>query len=200
MCAIAERVENTAKISRAITLGYEIRRHFVDGCVSAHAAVKPDRALARLVSPGIVTFRGHLNLTHQDIKTGAVAACSFSISLDWPARSPALRCEEKWIRGRTRSETRPSWHINADDSFCYVLDAEWADSILSVRQDYGWDAAVVVAGYYCVNNAKWLLYRHLEGYRRKLVEWPKDWPQWPHYGAGLQAYLAERAYRRKSKQ
>jgi len=191
MCLI-ERLDAAATISEAFTLGQEIHGHFVDGNVSFHPTIKPNRAVRRLASNGVATVWGQLNLSHQDIATRVNASCSLCIPSNWMERSPALRCLEIWIRGRERRDTRPEWHINDDDSFCYVLDAEWKELLDSVRSEHGPEAAMTAAAYYCINNVRWLLFRHLEGYRRKLRKWPREWPQWAHYAAGLQDYLAQR--------
>lgn len=69
-----------------------------------------------------------------------------------------------------------------------MLDDQWLDAIADETKRHGEQAAMEFAAFYATNSARWLLYHHLEGYRRKLMTWPPDWPQWPHFDAGKLAY------------
>ena len=69
-----------------------------------------------------------------------------------------------------------------------MLNNQWADAIAEEEDKHGEEAAMEFAAYYAVNSARWLLYHHLEGYRRKLLKWPSDWPQWPHFALGKMVY------------
>jgi len=64
---------------------------------------------------------------------------------------------------------RANWHVNDDDSLCYALDPEWEDCLTDIRSKNP-DLFIRSAAFYSVNSARWLLYRHLEGYRRNLED------------------------------
>jgi hypothetical protein len=68
------------------------------------------------------------------------------------------------------------------------LNEEWFNQLQEIEVHRGFGPALVAAAFMAVNNARWLLYRHLEGYRRKQREWPPDWPQWAHAEAGSIQY------------
>jgi hypothetical protein len=90
-----------------------------------------------------------------------------------------LRCAATWIR-KPGGLLTADWHVNSDDSLCYVLDREWADQVSAIEEESNTEAAIAAAAFITINNARWLLYRHFQGYRRKLKKWPAEWPQWEH--------------------
>ena len=187
-------IDGAGRTSEAITLANEIATHFIESTLSIH----PDGAIplgaTKIVSSGIATVRGKLNLSHQETESKVIVDCSFCVPLHWLRTAPALRCSARWIRRPNDRELRANWHINDDDSLCYVLNLEWKDCLADIHAKHP-DLTVQCAAFYCVNNARWLLYRHLEGYRRRLKDWPpKEWPCWPHSVAGLRAYLAQRRH------
>lgn len=187
------RIESAATNSEAIHLTQEIATHFVASEVAIHS---PPALLHRGVfslSTGGATVSGTLNLTHSDGSTTVAANCSIRVYPAWRKRAPVLRCSDKWVRGRERSETNPSWHVNSDGTLCYMLDDEWADVLAEVEDLHGLSATLATAAGYAINSARWLLYRHLQGYRRKLVSWDPQWPQWPHYADGVWAYRREKS-------
>lgn len=182
-------------MSEAITFGTRLQSHLLGGKLAIHPHLAEGTSIPRLVSTGILTVHGLLNLSHQGVETDAAAYCRFTIRLAWRTQSPALRCSERWLR-RPGGRLTADWHINSDDSLCYVLDLEWADQIAAIKMQHDADGAMCAAAFIAVNNARWLLYRHLEGYRRKLIEWPDEWPQWEHGIDGLRDYLRQRSLRR----
>jgi hypothetical protein len=183
------------EISEAITLAREVATHFIDHAISIHPMRQSLSGISNIVSAGVATIRGNLNLSHQDVETGAVASCSFCFPAMWRRWSPALRCSATWIRRPTDLNLRANWHVNSDESLCYVLDAEWRDCLADIEAKHGNELTIDAAAFYCVNNARWLLFRHLEGYRRKLNDWPRDWPEWSHNLAGLHQYASRKSRR-----
>ena len=184
----SEKLDDAEKTSEAIALANEIATHFVASRLSIH----PDTAVPpggkKIISFGIATVRGKLNLSHQNIESKVAADCSLCVPLCWLLNAPALRCTANWIRRPIDPLLRANWHVNDDDSLCYVLDPEWKDCLTDIRSK---NPVLIIrsAAFYCVNSARWLLYRHLEGYRRNLKDWPiKEWPCWPHSVGGLRAY------------
>lgn len=188
--SVLDRIDDVARTSEAISLATEIATHFLESTVSVHADSIILDGLAKIVSRGVVTVRGKLNLSHQNIDTNVVVRCSFCVPSDWRRAAPALRCTEVWTRRPKEPRLRADWHVNDDESLCYVLNAEWRDCLADIDAKHGSELTTESAAFYCVNNARWLLYRHVEGYRRKLIDWPKEWPYWPHYTAGLVEYAA----------
>jgi len=168
-------------------LALETLAHFANGKLSIHPQFGVSVGLPLITSPGVTSIRGALNLSHHTIKTKATAACTFFFSGDWRIAPPHLRCTEKWIR-RSGGNGNPDWHINSDNTFCYVLAPQWADQIKAVEAEHGTKKAITVAAFHAVNNARWLLFHHLLGYRNKLPCWPKDWPQWSHCYQGILEY------------
>jgi hypothetical protein len=181
-------------MAEAISFGTRLQKHLRAGQIAIHPHLAAETNLPRLASAGVLTIHGHLNLSHQDTKTAAEAYCRFTVQLDWREQCPALRCTEKWIR-RPGGRLTADWHVNSDDSLCYILNPEWADQLASIERDNDTDAAITAAAFIAINNARWLLYRHLEGYRRKLIGWPAEWPQWEHGLDGLRDYARERRAR-----
>lgn len=186
---------DTWAMSEAITFGTRLQSHLIHGKLAIHPHLARGTGLPRLASAGVLTVHGSLNLSHQDIETAAESYCRFTVGLSWRRESPTLRCSEKWLR-RPGGRLTADWHINSDNSLCYVLDWEWADQLAAIEHQHGSERALFAAAFIAVNNARWLLYRHLEGYRRKLVDWPAEWPQWGHGLEGLQDYVRERNRRR----
>jgi len=189
--SILETIDRAGKISEAITLADAIGAHFPVRSLSIHTGCNVS-GTSKVLSTGIATVRGKLNLSHQNIVTTATADCSLCVPLDWPQTPPALRCTASWIRRPDDPTVRADWHVNQDNSLCYVLDREWYDCLADIQPKKP-HLIIQCAAFYCVNNARWLLYRHLEGYRRRLKHWPaKEWICWSHSIAGLRAYLAQR--------
>jgi len=192
----SDRINDASKTSEAITLANEIATHFVAKTVSIHPDAVVPPGGKKIVSPGVATVRGTLNLSHQNIVSKVLTHCSFCVSLNWLRTAPAFRCAASWIRRPVDPLLRANWHVNDDNSLCYVLDPEWEDCLTDTRAKNS-DLIIRSAAFYCVNSARWLLYRHLEGYRRNLRDWPiKEWPCWPHSIGGLRAYRAHRKSRR----
>jgi hypothetical protein len=178
-------------MAELIGVGEQLRSQFVDGEIALH----PDQAVlapSTLISPGVLTVHGRLNLSHDGIRTSLNAHCRFTFSTEWRTQNPALRCGCRWVRLRHASKRlRADWHVYSDESLCYILPDEWADKLAEVEVHSGSAAAMATAAFLAANNARWLLYRHFEGYRRRLVEWPPDWPQWAHGDAGVFDYRRE---------
>jgi hypothetical protein len=193
------RIEIAATNSEAINLTQEIATYFVASEVQIHTPPALPRRGDFSFPIGGATVTGTLNLTHSDGSTTVAAHCSIRVSPAWRKKAPILRCSDKWIRGRERSEPNPSWHVNSDGTLCYMLDNEWADVLAEVEELHGVSAALATAAGYAINSVRWLLYRHLQGYRRKLVSWDPQWPQWPHYADGIWAYHREKLRNRKRK-
>lgn len=193
---VVNQIEGIASASEAINIAHEVAAHFVNATVSVHTDSTLTSGTCKIISRGVATVRGKLNLSHQNIETNAVADCSFCIARNWRRTPPALRCTASWIRHPEDSQLRADWHINTDESLCYVLGAEWQDCLADIEAKHGLDLMMHAAAFYCVNSARWLLYRHLQGYRRKLKRWAKEWPYWPHYEAGLAEYTARKRLNR----
>jgi quinol monooxygenase YgiN len=177
-------------IGEATSLGKGIQSFFRAGQFAFHPHLAGETGLRLLASAGVLTIHGPLNLSHEGIETSIEAYCRITVRAAWRRQSPALRCVEKWIR-RPGGSLTADWHVNSDESLCYVLDREWADQIKAIEDQYNAEAAIAAAAFITINNARWLLYRHLEGYRRKLRRWPPDWPQWDHGFRGLMAYVRQ---------
>ena len=174
-------------MGESIKLALEVLSHFDSGAISIHPGLGTKVILNQTTSPGVTSVRGILNLSYDVIETKATVACAFFFPADWRIKPPHLRCTKKWLR--TSSITgNQDWHVNGDNTLCYVLGPQWADQIASIEQNNGADIALAVAAFHAVNNARWLLYHHFLGYRRKMTEWPDEWPQWPHFESGLAAY------------
>jgi hypothetical protein len=189
-----DRIDVIASTSEAINVAYEVAAHFANATISVHTDSVLTIGTDKIVSRGVATVRGKLNLSHQNIETNVVADCSLCVLCDWRRTAPALRCGARWIRRPEDSLLRADWHINSDESLCYVLDAEWRDCLADIEAKHGPDFTINAAALYCVNSARWLLYRHLQAYRRKLKKWPKEWPQWPHYEAGVIEYIRQKRF------
>lgn len=142
-------------------------------------------------SPNLVSVRGILNLSHQTTITKAVANCTFFVSDDWRKVAPLLQCSEPWIC-RPGGTLTTNWHIRTDGLLCYVLDAEWEDALRNLSKKTNGQYIGRVAAFYAINNARWLLYHHLLGYRDNLTDWPPDWPQRSHSTEGIIEYMRER--------
>lgn len=192
----SSNVDDVANGSEAIALANEIATHFNESTLSIHSDLTVPAGGRKIISRGIATVRGALNLTHQNIETKVAVRCSFCVPVRWYENAPALRCTERWIRRPSDPLLRANWHVNDDDSLCYVLDPEWRDCLADIRAKNP-ELVIRSAAFYCVNSARWLVYRHLEGYRRNLKDWPsEEWPSWPHSIGGLRAYRAQKRYRR----
>src|SRR4051812_17875835 len=91
-------IDDVARTSEAITLANEIATHFIESTLSIHLNGAVPLGAAKIVSSGIATVRGQLSLSHQEIESKVIAACSFCVPLDWLRTAPALRCSARWIR------------------------------------------------------------------------------------------------------
>ncbi len=181
------------KTAEAIQLATRMRRHLAKAKLAVHPDLEVTCSLRRLMSSGVVTIHGELNLSHQNIRTKVTAYCRFTLHPDWRNSPPAMRCTEQWIR-RPGGRISANWHVNSDDSLCYVLADEWSDQVHQSESRHSTEAAIGTAAFIAANNGRWLLYRHLVGYREKLHDWPDDWPQWPHAEAGVRAYHHQRQW------
>jgi hypothetical protein len=132
---------------------------------------------------------GILNLSHDNISTPALARCKFKIGSSWVAAPPRVKCLEPWVR------LEADWHagigINCDE-ICYVLDEEWRDAVSKVYTEQGIASAARYAAEFCLQNVKWLLYRHYIGFVAKTKSWPKDWPGRPHGDEAYKQYRLEK--------
>jgi hypothetical protein len=190
--SVLDQIDDVGKTSEAITFAQGVARHFLNNTLSIHSLENVTPGTSKIVSSGVATVRGRLNLSHQNIETKIIGNCSFCFLPNWRRSAPALRCNASWVRRPKDLKLRADWHINADESLCYVLDTEWEDCLADIEAKHGVGLTIESAAFYCVNSARWLLYRHLEGYRRKLIGWPREWPYWPHYLAGLAEYAARK--------
>lgn len=180
-------------MSEAVKLGQVMLSHFDKGSISVHPEFGSEVIFPHVTSPGVASIHGTLNLSHHETQTKATAKCSYFIPENWRTTPPHLRCREKWTRTSERGGN-PSWHINSDQTLCYVIAPQWADQIKEVESTRGTENAITVAAFHAINNSRWLLYHHLLGYRRNFDKWPAEWPEWPHYMEGIKAY--ERDVRR----
>lgn len=175
--------------SHVVPFANLLASHLSEGTVSIHrnSFVKP--SLRPFTSQGLACVSGLLNLSYDNNHTSVNARCTFAIGANWHALRPALRCAETCVRGSNADGTIDiDWHRYNDGSFCYMLNDQWCDSIQSEFHENGKVAAQEFAAFYAVNNARWLLYHHLEGYRRKLPTWDDAWPQWQHGAEGRKEY------------
>lgn len=133
-------------------------------------------------------LEGGLALGSEANPTNVTAQCRFEFYENWRRCPPTLWCDEKWIR-RPGGHLTTNWHILGEGNFCYVLRPEWIETLVSIENQHGNEAALVASAHYILNNTRYLLYHHLLGYRYKLNDWLKEWPDYPHGPeAALKAY------------
>jgi len=138
--------------------------------------------------------KGRLRLGTDANPTNTTALCRFVFREEWRRWPPQLWSDERWIR-RPGGVLTINWHIFPEGNLCYVLVPQWRETLAAIEAEHGTKAALVSAMHYILNNARYLLFHHLLGYRRKLADWPEEWPQYPHSReAAFKAY--EKAKRR----
>ena len=165
-------------LSAAMALANSLRR-----ALAAPARFVIEEARCRIV------VEGRLNLSHEEIATRTGALCTFVVPLTWRKLPPQVWCREPWrkpplVAGAANAE----WHVNRDGSLCWELPEHWADGIAGANATGERGSAVRLGTEWCLNSVRWLLYRHLEAFRRGLEHWDPAWPQWAHYGAGQREY------------
>lgn len=182
---VALQLAQLSAMSDALTLAFAVRR----------TLSKP--AIFRVAEDGrTITVEGRLNLSHEGITTRAAALCTFVIPVAWKKKLPSVWCRERWRR-EPLSDGIPDadWHVFGDGSLCYELPHRWQDKIPEAERVGGTPAALALAEDWMLNSVRWLLYRHLEAFRRKLARWDNErWPAWGH------GYDGPREYRKVRKQ
>src|SRR5687768_2356224 len=99
-------------LTEVIRLGFSLRRYFENSKFALHPELEFARVLNGLMSAGVATVHGRLNLSHQEISSSVSVQCRFTIKRNWRARPPALRCTEPWLR-RQGGTLNTDWHIFA---------------------------------------------------------------------------------------
>jgi hypothetical protein len=148
---------------------------------------------------------GHLfgplppDMRHRDLPLGekglrleGEAKCSVMVTDKWRTEPPKARCLSRWSQELQRMKNRTEWHFNADGSLCYVLDAEWTDTLAGSEQT-SVDEIAEVAAFFLTRNLRYLLSRQLVAYRNGFARWPAEWEQWRHGLLGRQAYQNQKA-------
>lgn len=176
---LSDKLWEAFQLAESIELAQKTLSYFVNGSFAIHPELGFNIILPMHTSPGVTSIRGVLNLSHHTTQTKATAECTFFFPAGWRYAPPHLRCTEKWIR-TSSSHGKVDWHIYPDNTLCYVIAPQWTDQIKAVETRYGTRSAIHAAAFHAINNARWLLYHHLLGYRQRLTDWPKDWPQWSH--------------------
>jgi len=129
--------------------------------------------------PNTSYLEGVLNLSHGGIQIDQCADLKISIPHDWIDTLPRIICTSPWTMWRPGGN--PDWHIYGDRSLCWVLDTEWTFNLNRFFSKFSADATVEVAGYWCLNNVRWLLWRHYLSFTMGESNWKKhDWDAWPH--------------------
>ena len=142
-----------------------------------------------------ITVEGRLNLSHEEIITRTAALCTFVVPMAWRRIQPLVWCRERWRKlplpgGGCNAE----WHVLGQGNLCYELQHRWQDKISAAELAGGSGAAVELAGDWVLNSVRWLLYRHLEAFRRDLPRWENaQWPAWRHYERGPRQYRQMKA-------
>ena len=139
----------------------------------------------------VALVNGDLSLGEKGLRLEAEAKCSIMITDSWRTAPPTVRCLSGWSQELQRTKHRTEWHFNADGSLCYVLDAEWADTLVGSEQT-SVDEIPKVAAFFLTRNLRYLLSRQLVAYRNGFAQWPVEWEQWPHGFLGKQAYQNEK--------
>ncbi len=177
--------------TEVIRLGFSLQKYFADSKLAVHPELEFAKGLNGLMSPGVATVHGSLNLSHHEIVSSVSVQCRFTIKRNWRASPPTLRCTEPWLR-RQGGRLTTDWHIFDDGALCYTFPIQWLEQLAAIESKYGTEAATASAGFVAINSSRWLLYRHLQGYREQLVDWPVEWPQWPHHELAIQEYRRSR--------
>jgi hypothetical protein len=166
-------------------------------------AIKPNLKEGALMSCAAfarqATVVGDVNLSHGNLKTKVCANIRIVINCNWRKREPTVYSAPSWLNRQPGK--LEEWHIYHNYSLCWVLPQEWSDTIANWDNNPSLSKEDVVgmsAGY-LLNNVRYLLFRHYEGTRRKLVDWPTEWDAWPHGKGGERAYIRqkEKTERRK---
>ena len=139
------------------------------------------------VRGAVLLVNGELSLGENGVRLEAEAKCSIMVTDSWRTKPPKVRCLSRWSQELQRMKHRTEWHFNADGTLCYVLDAEWADTLLGPGQT-AVDEIADIASFFFTRNLRYLLSRQLVAYRNGLARWPAEWEQWPHGLLGRQAY------------
>ena len=173
------QLAQTSAMSDALALAFSIRQ-----ALSGPASLFVEEDGTR------ITVEGRLNLSHEEIVTRAKALCTFIVPLAWRQIHPLVWCREPWRKlplpgGVCNAE----WHVLGQGNLCYELQHRWQDEISAATLAGGSDAAVELAGDWVLNSVRWLLYRHLEAFRRNLSHWDSQWLAWRHYERGPRQYL-----------
>lgn len=127
-------------------------------------------------------LKGQLSLMPES-KTKA--DCVVVFGHNWMEEPPIISCHAKWVR-----QVR-DWHANAKGELCYVLKAQWAKRLKEIASRHDINGTVAYASGYLVRNTRWLLQRHLEGYRQNIKKW--KWAGWANESAGTIEFLEEEA-------
>lgn len=126
---------------------------------------------------------GLLDLSHDDIRTATKARCIFGIRHDWVNTMPVVCCLEPWVKkGIT------DWHVYTNGGLCFELALRWKNEVDRAVQEHGIMYGAAFAATWCLNNTRWLLYRHRYAYENNINEWPKEWPCWRHGKDGERDY------------
>lgn len=171
---IGAEIERSLRQSDLLSLATRLNAE-LDGC----HGIDLDRAANWAVVSGM------LNLSHDEIKTPKIARCEFRLAPDWQSQLPVVRCRESWVRNDW------NWHAGNGGTLCYILDDQWRDLVSEIANCEGIAAAGHFAACLCSRNVRWLLYRHYIASVTKMIEWPKDWPAWPHGEIARRDYLRE---------
>src|SRR5208282_1723003 len=126
---------------------------------------------------------GFLNLSHDEIRTTKRAHCRFLLSPKWHTALPVVHCRESWMRNDW------NWHAGFGGELCYILGDQWRDLVGTVAAQEGDFATALYASSLCLRNVRWLIYRHYIGNIARIIQWPKEWPAWPHGDAAHSEYL-----------
>ncbi len=185
---LALKLARTSAMSDALTLASAVRRAF--------------SGPARFLVAGDgepITVEGRLNLSHEEIVTRTTALCSFVIPMTWRQTQPLVWCRESWRKlALPGGIDNAEWHVLGNGSLCYELPHRWRDEVAATKLAHGTPTAIALAEDWMLNSVRWLLYRHLEAFRRNLTRWDSErWPAWGHYHHGPREYflMKERARR-----
>lgn len=175
-------------MSDALTLASAVRR----------ALSPPVRFLVAGDRDPIV--EGRLNLSHEEIITKTTALCTFVIPVTWRQGQPFVWCREPWRKlALPGGITNADWHVLGNGSLCYELLHRWRDEIAATELTSGTPATIALAEDWMLNSVRWLLYRHLEAFRRNLARWDNErWPAWGHYHHGPHEYFLMKDRERRS--
>jgi hypothetical protein len=130
-----------------------------------------------------IVVKGRLGLSHDDIATPTTAHCTFIVDREWLATPPQVICAENWV-----IKGQPDWHVSRGGTLCFELDVNWRDLVGQVSEESGLGVAAEFATGWCLNSARWLLYRHSLASQLGLKKWPRSWPYWSHGEMGRREY------------